>query len=100
MRQHLFDPLTKHRPVILLHIKVAAQIEQRELTYLAVDALATNEAIGEIGFTGGKIASSGATDKHAREHTPKQFACGRPEKLLWHYKTTLRSEEHTSELQS
>src|SRR5207249_3996746 len=89
-----FDPLAEHRPMVLLQIEVTTEVEQCHLTYLALDALASNEAVGEIRFPSDEIAGSGATDKHPREDTGKQSIRRSRSKLLWHYKSILKFDSN------
>lgn len=80
--------------MVLLQIEVTTEVEQCHLTYLALDALAANEAVAEIRFASGEITGSRATDKHPRENTGKQSIRRSRTKLLWHYKSILKVDSN------
>jgi len=64
--QQRLDACTQGRPVRLIQIEVAAQVQQRALPDLAADAFRAHQPVGEIAFTGVGVTRLSAADEHGK----------------------------------
>ncbi|MDP2882975.1 MAG: hypothetical protein Q8N89_15520 [Azonexus sp.] len=88
--QELLDATAEQRPVFLLDGEVPPEIEDGDLAHLAADALATNQAEGEVAFAGGFVVGSGLTDIDA-PMLPENKGETMLYRILWHNKTILKT---------
>jgi hypothetical protein len=62
--EELLQAAAQQWPVILGNGEVSSQVEYGDLTYLTRNALATNQAKGEIAFACGFVIGAGLTNEH------------------------------------
>ena len=65
--------------------EVASEVEEGLLTDLAGDAVGADQAMGEVGLTGGSGAGLGATDEHGRDRNRGRRGGQAHPIRLWHY---------------
>jgi hypothetical protein len=71
MVEQLLEAAAQNRPIFLLDRKVAAEVQQRDLTDLAPDALGAHQSVGDVAFTRRLVAGSRLSYKHAHDRTTK-----------------------------
>jgi hypothetical protein len=69
--EQLLEAAAQNRPVFLLDRKVAAEVQQRDLTDLATDALGAHQSVGDVAFTRRLVAGSRLSYEHAHDRTTK-----------------------------
>jgi hypothetical protein len=69
--EQLLDAAAQDRPVFLLDRKVAAEVQHRDLTDLAPNALGAHQSVGDVAFPGRLVAGSRLSDEHAHDRTAK-----------------------------
>ena len=88
--QPRFDAGTQQRPVRLIHIEMAPQVEQGDLPDFAVDPFGLDQPMGVVAFAGGGVAGLGASNEHSWHATAMASRRQEVSAILWHYKAKCR----------
>jgi hypothetical protein len=87
--EQLLEAAAQNRPVFLLDRKVAAEVQHRDLTDLATDALGAHQSVGDVAFTRRLVAGSRLSYEHAHDRTTKARGSA---KTAYDYGTTKRQK--------